>query len=269
MAKKRIAFMVCLAIAFLVACAPSTQAIQTAYAETQAAVPTSTFISVPPTNTSTEMLTKTPTIKITETPTEVPSRTLSPALDLLSLQENLKEFLVKESDLPPMANYTFYFHLPLFVSNGNISQSMGGDANDYLAETGRINGWEVNVDFEGDPNLAIAPFSLYNQVALFNTDEGAQLAITKYSDRYVTEYGFTEDISPFKNGDTNRSFYLRFQEQTNSSQYSLKYIIVFSYRNILETLQESGMERPIDPIFMADIAQRLLVRLQAYLPVTP
>ncbi len=168
-----------------------------------------------------------------------------------------------------MANYTSYFHLPLFVSNGDISQSMAGDADDYLAETGRINGWEVNVDFEGDPNLAIDQFSLYDQVALFNTVEGAQLAITRYSDRYVTEYGFTEDISPFKNGDINRSFYMRYQEQTNSGQYSLKYVIVFSYRNMVETLQESGLERPIDPIFMADIAQRLLVRLQASPLINP
>jgi hypothetical protein len=228
---------------------------------TQAANSTTTITLVPPTNTPTE----TPTKALTEVPTITPSSTL----DILSLQENLKEFLVQESDLPPLANYSTYFHLPLIVSNENISQNMGGDGNEYLAETGRIDGWEVYVDFEGDPNLAIAPFSLYNQVALFNTIEGAQLAITKYSDRYITENGFTEDNRPFKNGDVNRAFYMRYLEQTNSSQYSLKYIIVFSYRNVLETVQENGMERPIDPIFMADIAQRLLTKLQASPLINP
>jgi len=261
----RIAFLVCLAAIFLAACVPSTQAIQTADTETRAAIPPSTFTQVPPTNTPT----RTPTITIPQTPTEVPTRTLSPTLDLLSLQENLKEFLVQESDLPPLANYTSSFHSPEFISNADFSQSMGADGNEYSGETGRIHGWELEVDFEGDPDLAIAPFLLSNQVDLFNTLEGAQLALARFADRHITENGFTEDHSLFTNGDVNRAFYLRYQEQADSGQYSLKYIIVFSYRNVVEIVQESGLERPIDPIFLADIAQRLLVRLQASPLINP
>jgi len=247
MGKNRIPLMVCLVAAFLAACGPSTQAAQTADAETRAAIPSSTFTHVPPTN----------------TPMDVPTLTLSPTLDLLSLQENLKEFLVQESDLPPMANYTANFHLPTLVSNEISSQTMGADGADFLEKTGRIDGWEVDVVFDGDANLGITPFILYNQAALYGTIEGAQLAIGKYSDLYVTENGFTETNSPFMKGDVSRAFYLRYQEPPESSGYSLKYIIVFSYRNVVVTLQESGLERPIDPIFMADIAQRLLDRLQA------
>lgn len=259
MGKQQIPLMVCLAAAFLAACGPSTQALQTADAETRAAIPTSTSTPVSLTNTPTEL----PASTITGTPTEAPTLTLSPALDLISLQENLKEFLIQESDLPPMADYTSQFHLPALVSNESISQNMGGDGAAYLEETRRIDGWEVDVDFEGDANLGITPFILYNQAALFSTIQGAQLAISKYSDRYVTQDGFSETNSPFKNGDVNRAYYRRYHEPPENSGYSLKYIIVFSYRNVVVTLQESGLERPIDPIFMADIAQRLLARLQA------
>jgi hypothetical protein len=263
MGKKRSAFWVCLAAAFLAACAPSLEAIQTADAETQAVIPGSTFTPVPPTRTPTATLT------ITETPTKVPAKTLSPTLDPLYFQSNLKAFLVQEADIPPLANYTSSFHPPVFVSNADFSQSMGADGNEYLGETGRINGWEVSVDFEGDPDLAIPPFGFNNQVDLFYTIEGAQLALARSANRYITENGFAEVNSPFTNGEVNRAFYLRYQEQTDSGQYSLIYIIMFSYRNVVETVQESGLERPIDPIFMADIAQRLLVRLQASPPDNP
>jgi hypothetical protein len=204
-----------------------------------------------------------PTSTITKSPTAVPTLTLSPTLDLLSLQENLKEFLLQESDLPPMANYTSHFHTPELVSNASISQTMGGDGADFLEKTGRIDGWEVDVVFDGDASIGITPFILYNQAALYGTVEGAQLAVSRYSDLYVTENGFIETNSPFTKGDVNRAFYLRYQEPPENSGYSLKYIIVFSYRNVVVTLQESGLERPIDPIFMADIAQRLFTRLQA------
>lgn len=238
-------------VLILAACAPSFQTTQTAIAQTQAANPTSTFTSVPPTETP------------TETPTEAPTITPLPVLDPLSLQVNLKEFLVQKSDLPLLANYTPYFDSPFTVSNESFSQSMGINGNEYLSETGRIDGWEVLVHFEGDPYLAIAPLSIYSDVVLFQTIEGAQLAITKYSDRYVTEYGFTEDINPPKIGDVTRVFYMRYQEKPDSSQYSLKYIINYSYRNVSQTMQESGVERNVDPIFVMDIAQRLLARLQA------
>jgi hypothetical protein len=247
MGMKRIPLMVCLAAAFLAACGPSTQALQTTDAETRAAVPTSTSTPVPPTN----------------TPTELPTLSLAPTLDLISLQDNLKEFLVQESDLPPLANYTPHFRMPASVSNESISQSMSDDGVDFLEKTGRIDGWEVEVDFDGDVSLGITPFILYNQAALFNTVEGAQLAISKYCDRYVMQDGFTETNSPFTNGDVHRAFYRRYQEPPGNSGYSLKYIIVFSYRNVVVTVQESGLERPIDPVFMSDIAQRLLARFQA------
>jgi hypothetical protein len=251
-------FLIITIVLILAACAPSFQTTQTAIAQTQAANPTSTFTTVPTTETPTER------------PTETPTITHLPALDLLSLQVNLKEFLVQKSDLPLLANYTPYFSdSPINISNASASQSFGGNGDEYLAETGRMDGWEVNIHYEGDANLAIAPLSIYSNVTLFKSTEGAQLAMTKYSDRYGSEYGFTEAINPPEIGDGNRTFYMRYQEKTNSSEYSLKYIFEFSYRNVLWTLQESGMERNVDPVFIWDIAQRLLTRFQASPLINP
>ena len=60
----------------LVACSPSEGAIQTALAETQAAIPTATLTLVPPTETPTP--TFTPTETPTPTPTETPTATETP-----------------------------------------------------------------------------------------------------------------------------------------------------------------------------------------------
>jgi len=177
---------------------------------------------------------------------------------------------VQESNLPLLANYTPYFDSPVYVSNESFSQSLGSNGAEFLAETGRMDGWELYINYEGDPGLEIAPLRLYSNVSLFKTIEGAQLAITKYSDRHATEYGFTEEFHPpAKIGDVTRVFYKRVQETPGGNQYSLEYIIDFSYRNVFQTVQESGLDRNVDPIFLMDIAQRLLAKLQASPLINP
>jgi len=224
-------------ILLLVACAPSPQTIQTAIAQTQAANPTSTF-TLPPTNTPTEKPTQTPT----ETPTIIPS----PTLDLLLLQVNLKNFLLQKADLPQDDHYAKYimgrnsmYQIP--NDNVNIENSVF-----YVKETGRIDGWTVYYGIYTS-NFGWAEL-IQDNVTLYQTSAGAQLAISKYSQAIINKY--TEEINPPVIGDFTRSFY------NNSGVYE----IVFSYRNISHEVWGYGTENEI--IDLRNVVQSLLARLQ-------
>jgi hypothetical protein len=221
-----------LVILLLVACTPSPQAIQTAIAQTQIANPTSTF-TPPPTNTP------------TETPTIIPSPTAT--LDLLLIQFNLKDFLLKKSDLPQDSHYAKYVmgvNSLYIIPNDSIKIA---NSVSYLKESGRIEGWTVYYGVYSS-NFGWLEL-LVDEVTLFQTSAGAQLSISKYSQAVANQ--LTEEINPPVIGDFTRAFY-------NSSN---SYEIDFSYRNITHKLAGYNAGNVI--IDNRNIALNLLARLQA------
>jgi hypothetical protein len=232
-----------LLVLLLPACVPSPSTLQTAIAQTQAANPTSTFTPIPPTET------------LTKTPTETPKITHSPTPDLLVLQLNLKDFLLKKSDLPLDANY-YLFNRNSIYTIPNEEVEIGGA---YLAETGRIDGWIIF--YERGSNNVVAPESIYDEVILYKTTAGAQLEITKYCDNLVTEEGFTEEINPPEIGDLTRAFLYR--KMHASGEYQVTYRIEFSYQNFVHEVNGYGWEHEVKPEFVRNIARILLARLQA------
>jgi len=237
----------------LTACAPSQASIQTAMAQTQAAKPTSTFTLIPPTETPTE----TPT----STPTETPTITPSPTPDLQVIQLDPKDFLLQKSDLPLDAKY--YLPNETWISPHHNEEIIGGwgveKGRAYLAETGRIDGWWVI--YKRSTDTVIAPEQIYDNVVLYKTIAGAKLVITKYEDRYVIEFGYTELENPTIIGDLTRVFIKK--EMQPSGEYRIRYEIVFSYRNYLHAVSGWGWEYEVKPEYVEDIARILLAKLQA------
>jgi hypothetical protein len=240
MNKKRVTSIVCLAIIILTACAPSPQAIQTAIAQTQAANPTSTSTPLPP--------------------TETPIFTPSPTMDLLSLQFRLKDFLLTQSGLSFDQNY----HTMTLVSVKQLPNEEVHKDTNYVAETGRMDGW-VAVYKQGSRNL-LAPMEIYNEISLFETTEGAQLSIAKYSTYITNELMYTEEINPPRIGDFSRSFYY---SSDASGRHELGYLITFSYKNIVHLVQAWGYYYGVEPEKIRTIARGLLSILQAFPLINP
>jgi hypothetical protein len=235
MNKKCAAILVCFAIILPASCAPSQQAIQTAIAQTQAANPTSTSTPLPP----------------TKTPTFTPS----PTLDLVSIQFRLKDFLLVQSDLSFDQDY---HSLTLYSVKQVPNKDVHKDPN-YATETGRIDGW-VAVYKQGSAYL-LAPMEIYNEISLFETTEGAQLSIAKYSNYITIELMYTEEINPPKIGDLTRSFYYT---SDASGRHELGYLITFSYKNIVQLVQAWGDYYGVEPEKIRNIARGILSRLQAF-----
>ncbi len=239
-------------VLFVSGCQPSETAIQTAIAQTQAANPTSTFTPIPPTETPTE----TPTV----TPTETPTITPSPTPDLRVIQLDPKDFLLQKSDLPLDAKY--YLPNELWIGPLHNEQIVSAwtveKGREYLAETGRLDGWWIA--FDRGSNTVIAPQNMYDNVIMYKTAEGAQIVITKFDDRFV-EFDYTEIKDPPKIGDLSRAFV--WKEMQSSGEYRVAYRISFCYRNYVHEVEGWGWEHEVKPEYVENIARILLARLQA------
>jgi hypothetical protein len=238
-----------LIVVYLSACNSqvSDSQIQTAIVQTQlnqateTPLPTNTFV---PSNTPT--MTYTPTPVPTETPTTEPS----PTPDLRVLDIDPYQLLLQKSDCNPDGRY----FLP---GEGWISPHKNSEViaswtvekgQEYLAETGRIDGWYVY--YARGNNNVLLPQQVYDNVVLFSSIEGAQLLVTKYGNKRVTEEFFDEVKDPPLIGDLTRAFVKR---ETNSSGVTeIFYILTFSYRNITHSIGVVGYEKEtkLEPEFL-------------------
>jgi len=236
---------------FVSGCQPSETAIQTAMAQTQAANPTSTFTPIPPT----------PTVTPTETPTITPTITPSPTPDLRIIQLDPKEFLLQKSDLPLDAKY--YLPNEQWISPHHNEEIIGGweveKGREYIAETGRIDGWWVA--YKRGADTVIAPEEIYDNVIMYKTAEGARIVIMKYEDSRVTEEGYTEIKNPPNIGDRTRAFTKKTMQ--SSGENRVYYMIAFSYRNYVHIVDGWGWEHEVKPEYIENIASVLLAKLQA------
>jgi len=123
-----------------------------------------------------------------------------------------------------------------------------------VVETGRIDGWfiEYGVGQTGSWNETVS-----DEIALYQTAEGAQQAVSMYE---VAD-DETEEINQPIIGDKSRSIIFRFP--TNySGNYQVVYKIIFSYRNVVHTINWFGWEKEtLGPA--KNIALILLTKLQS------
>jgi hypothetical protein len=220
MVKNPFIYIICMVIIFLSACAPSPQAIEISFVQTQEANPTSSFTPFPPTETLPQTTTETPN----ETP--IKTKTPSPTPDYLSLQQNLKNFLLEQSDFPHDANYSSLYDSPVHIPNQEVD-------NTFVKDTERIDGWSIwyGKDYGSGGWLVV----MSDEISLYKTSGGAQLAVKNYS-----LSGFFEEISPPKIGDATRAFFI--MPGTNAQA---DYVIIFSYRNLVHVVDEYGYENEV------------------------
>src|SRR5574340_782228 len=151
-------------ILLLAACAPSAEAVQTAIVATQLAA-------------ATEAPTHTPA------PTGTPTAPPTPTPDLRVLMIDPRELMLSAEDLPPEGKYI----LPgqdwagVLHNQKIINQWGAEEATKYLNATGRVDGWWV--DYLRTSSKAAVPEEVYNNVVLYQSAHGAQVALKDYASR--------------------------------------------------------------------------------------
>jgi hypothetical protein len=222
----------------LSACAPSTEAVQTAIAETQLAAATGT--PIPPTKTPA------PTATSTIVPTPTP--------DVRVLKIDPQELMLSLADLPPEGKYT----LPGtgwigVLHNQQILIEWGAEeGGKYINATGRVDGWWIA--FKRNSSKAAVPSEVYDNVVLYQTVPGAQLSLAKYSARGFDSSQEVED--PPQVGDGSRAFVTR-------KGNLIWYDFYFSYRNIQHVIELYGLESQATAAFAVKVANVLLEKAKS------
>ena len=231
----------CLVI--LAACAssaPSTEAINTAIAQTEAAKPTSTKLP-----TDTPAPTATATATITASP--------SPTPDIRVIDIDPRKLLLEKSDLPAAGKYYLPSGWMSPLTNAEIvAEWTVEEGKAYLAETGRIHGWKAS--YQRGTNGAALPDEYYDNVVIYSTSEGAQLIITKY--------GISEGESAYKQIDAPQVGDLSIVHQKTETDASggtrVWFRIAFSYRNVYHTLILYGWETEVSLDLGLELANKLV-----------
>lgn len=185
--------------------------------------------------------------------------TLTPSADTTPSQSaaapRLIDLVLSQSDLPakggyrlPDKNASSPYH------NDEVMQRYeDGQASAYIAETGRVDGWEIR--YKRGKNDVLLPAEMYDNLILFQTAEGA----LKYMDQFTVKFleaGYQENAPQKIIGDATRLF-------VKKDGVFVKYMLEFSYRNYVHRLQGYGLQAEIDPAFIEMTAFTLLQKLQA------
>jgi len=209
--------------------------------------------------TATQLPTDTPSPTATATATATITPSPSPTPDLRLIDLDPRKLLLQKTDLPPEGKYFLPNELwtsPLtnaeIVAEWTVEEGQA-----YLAETGRIDGWSI--DYKRGTNGVIMPEEIHDNVVIYSSVEGAQIVITKYDNRTVTESNFIEIDVP-KVGDITRAF--KWQETNSGGATRVAIKIAFTYRNVYHYVQVWGWEKEVSLDFAIRTATKLVEGLK-------
>jgi len=197
-----------------------------------------------------------PTLVPTDTPTPEPS----PTPDLRVIDIDPYQILLKKSDCNPDGRY--FLPNEGWISPHRNSEVIAGwtveKGLEYLAETGRIDGWYVYYA-RGNSNILL-PKEVSDNVILFSTISGANLLVNKYEDRMVKEFFYDEIKDPPQIGDLTRAWIKK--EINSGGTTEAWYAITFSYRNIIHSISVYGFDKEVKLEDAEYLAKNLLTQLE-------
>ncbi len=208
-----------------------------------------------PVPTSTPTVAPSPTPLPTDTPTPVP--TPSPTPDLRVYDINPRQLLMTKDDLvkdPDIKKDRYFLPNQLWITrltNAKIVSSWTVQkGTEYLAATGRVEGWAVS--YKRGTTAVVAPEELYDNVVLFRTIEGVRTLMEKYAlcSSPDTEYVMVE--SDFKVGDDTHV--CKYMEMQSGGENRVWYTIEFVNRNIYHRVLGWGWEDEVRPELIEKIA---------------
>ena len=238
----------------LAGCQPSAQSIETAIAETQI-VAGLTQVALP-TSTSRPTETPIPTATQTFTPTVLPTATP----DLRVIDIDPRKLLLQKEDLPPIGRY--YLPNELWMSpltNSEIISSWTVEEGQaYLAETGRIHGWEVA--YNRGASGSLMPQEVYHNVVVYSSVEGPQIVVDKYARRNI-EDGFKVIDAP-QVGDSTHAYERSETDASGATRVSLR--LEFTYQNLYHGIVLWGWENEVSVDFAVQVANSLLEKTSSF-----
>lgn len=178
--------------------------------------------------------------------------------------EMLGNFVLRPEDLPN--EYRIPPGGEKRVSNLGVIQQMGEvKGKRYIVDTGRVEGWYLKLERKRKED--IAPYVFESSLDVFETNEGAQLAISPAWYKMYAEDSETSNLleDGCELGDECLFYYYESLDPATNLT-TLRYHVAFVYNNVLVWVMGRGLDIDTNPDYVMDAANTLYDKLEnAYL----
>jgi hypothetical protein len=174
----------------------------------------------------------------------------------------LPEFVLRPEDLPDQYRFlsggeSRFANIILINEQGEI------EAKEYIVATERVDGWRTKLERVNKEDIAPAAFE--SQVELFESNQGAQAAISP--DWYPAYQEGAEQVKWVEEGcnlGEECLFYYYRSHDPAANLTKLRYEVAFTYRNLLVWVMGRGLEIDMDPEYVLNAAQAIHDKLDQY-----
>lgn len=178
------------------------------------------------------------------------------------LSRAVNEYVLRPGDFS--VNYYVKPNGEKILGNRAVILEMGQlDGKAYIVETGRVDGWYINL--RRSNNTDIGPATYTNSIEIFETIDGARLAL---SPQYFKAY--TDDNYDFEILDKNCNVGDRCITYTSEKfdpvtrLTTVRYDIGFVYRNVLVWISVTGLDVEVREADVLEAAQIILDKLAGF-----
>ena len=199
-----------------------------------------------------------------EAPPEVDVNTSKGLFDNAVMVDSLDVYVLRPEDMPNQ--YKIVENGEQHMNNLKVINAVGEvQGKRYIAATQREDGWTLELQRVNKEELI--PYTIFTQVEIFETSEGAQAAFGK---DWLEVYQETEDETKTPNwiedgcdlGDACIMYY--FEKLDPVSEVTiLQYEVVFLDRNVMGKVMGRGPDYDMNPDYVVEAAQLLYDKVDA------
>lgn len=180
-------------------------------------------------------------------------------LNAEAMVDRLGEYLLRPDDMPD----------PYFVPDGGeqrkatirLIQDMGEiEAKTYVKDTGRVDGWWVELHRTNKADFA--PGAFESSIELFDDADGAQMAMSPaYYVLYQDEDRSYSQVDGGCDLGDNCVFFYSEKEEPTTELISAQYNIAFTYKNAFVWVMARGLEIDMDADYVLEAANLVFDKL--------
>ena len=177
-------------------------------------------------------------------------------------QGKLSEFLLHPEDLPD--DYRIPSGGEKRWSNKGLINEIGEvEAKEYIVATGRVEGWRIELERVNKED--IAPGRFQSEVELFETNEGARLALTpEWFKAYQEDYAESTWIEDGCEIGDKCIFYFHEKYDPATELTTVTYEVAFVHRNVLVWVLGRGLDIDMSQDYVLDAAQSVYDKISRY-----
>ena len=192
-------------------------------------------------------------------PVEVPEVSESEGIFAAeAMSSRLDSYVLRPEDLPDQ--YKITANSEQHLTNLRVINTVGEvKGKRYMAATFRLDGWSLELERANKEDLT--PYTVYSQIEVFETAEGAQVA---FGEDWLPVYQEPEDDTKIPNwiedgcdfGDACIMYYYEKLDPATDLT-TLQYEVVFVYKNTLAQVMGRGLDFDMNPDYIVNAAEIL------------